>query len=82
MPNQVIQIISENDSITAQIGGSRFPVTFFENGFFSYHDGFYLKADEIEEEKVLFYLANGMLVPIGKWRDAGSSVVPEISFTK
>ncbi len=77
MPNQVIQIISENDTITAQIGGSRFPVTFFENGFFSYHHGFYLKADEIEEENVLFYLANGMLVPIGKKRDAGSSVVPE-----
>jgi len=76
-PNRIIQITSEDDSITVHIGGNSFPVTFYEDGFFSYHDGSYLKVAGMEDEKILFYLSGGMPVPIGKKRDADSADIPE-----
>lgn len=75
--NNIISIKEERDSVIAIIGENRFPVKYFEDGFFSYFDGFILKVEEIEGERILFSLSNGLLTPIAKHKDAVTVIIPE-----
>ena len=76
-PNNIINIKTDGDSIIAQIGENRLRVNYFEDGYFSYYDDFYLKVDKIEEEKILFYLSGEMITPIGKNKNVTRLTVPE-----
>ena len=76
-PNNIIRIKGDGDSIFARIGENRLTVNYFEDGYFSYYDDFYLKVDKIEEEDILFALFNGLLRPIGKKENVASLTIPE-----
>lgn len=76
-PYNIIRIESDGDSIIAIIDENRLPVSFFQDGYFSYYDGFYLKINKIGDEKILFHLSEGMETPIGKKVDETLMSIPE-----
>lgn len=65
-PFMLIRINSSNGDYRAEIRGNSFPIKFYENGFFSYNDNFFLKVKKIHDEKVLFIKRDSILSPIGK----------------
>ena len=73
----IVRIRMEGDSIFAQTAGERLPLRFYENGFFSYHEGSFCRIEEAGNEKVLFYLNQGLLTPFGKKREDPVPRIPE-----
>ncbi len=75
--NNVIRLVEENGQVFARAGGFHAPLTFFEDGYFSYQDGFYLKVRKMGDEHILFYLNNGQLTPFGRRRDHEPQAIPD-----
>ena len=65
------------DSIVALTGADTLSVNFFEDGYFSFREGFYFKTDSIGEEKILFSLRDRALSPFGRHREIEEYSVPE-----
>ncbi len=75
--SDIIRIKEHEDRIFAFTGGNRFPVKFFEDGFFSFREGFFLKAETIGQEKILFRLGERDISPIGRHSEIDEYPVPE-----
>ncbi len=64
--SNMMTIKEKFNSPVAKINGNLHYLKYYDNGFFSYYDGFYLKVKDIENEKILFSYNGHYLIPIGK----------------
>ena len=73
----IVRIRMEEDSIFALSAGQKLPLRFYENGIFSYHEGFYCRIEDAGNKRILFYLNQGLLTPFGKRQEDPAPRIPE-----
>ena len=64
--SNIITIREDSNDIIAEVRGNQFPVVFYDNGYFTYYEGSYLKVKEIDGKKIMFSYDGYNLTPIGR----------------
>ncbi len=64
--SNIITIKENSNDIIAKVNDNKFSIIYYDDNFFTYYDGFYLKVKQAGDDRILFYYNGYNLTPIGK----------------